>query len=162
MPSYLFRNASVLLSGERQLRRRMSVLVQHGAIAAVTNEAIDDRSAAIIDVRGKTLMPGLIDAHAHVTGLSLSPKNLAQPASEITIVAAHYLRSSLMLGFTTIREAGGADYVLARLLKEAEIVEGPSDRPAPAPCSKPSDAGPNTSGAGSPPRSRSPRRCNTA
>ena len=122
MHSYLFRNATVLLSGERQLRRSMSVLVHHGIITAVTNDAIDDRTAAIIDVRGKTLMPGLIDAHAHVTGLSLSPKNLTQPASEIAVAAAHYLRSSLMMGFTTIREAGGADYVLARLLKEAEIV----------------------------------------
>ena len=101
MPSYLFRNASVLL--RRQLRRSMSVLVHHGTIAAVTNDAIDDLTAAIIDVRGKTLMPGLIDAHAHVTGLSLSPKNLTQPASEIAIAAAHYLRSSLMSGFTTIR-----------------------------------------------------------
>jgi imidazolonepropionase-like amidohydrolase len=67
-------------------------------------------------------MPGLIDAHAHITGLSLSPRNISYPASEIALAAATYLRNSLMDGFTTIREAGGADYSIARLLAEGAIV----------------------------------------
>jgi imidazolonepropionase-like amidohydrolase len=67
-------------------------------------------------------MPGLIDAHAHITGLSLSPKNIAYPAAEIAMAAASYLRESLMDGFTTIREAGGADHSIARLLAEGAIV----------------------------------------
>ena len=67
-------------------------------------------------------MPGLIDAHAHITGLSLSPKNASYPQSNIVIAAIDYLRNSLLDGFTTIREAGGADYSIARLLAQGEIV----------------------------------------
>ena len=80
------------------------------------------RDASVIDVGGRTLMPGLIDAHAHITGLSLSPKNVSYPASNIALAAVDYLRHSLMDGFTTIREAGGADYSIARLLAQGEIV----------------------------------------
>jgi imidazolonepropionase-like amidohydrolase len=67
-------------------------------------------------------MPGLIDAHAHITGLSLSPKNLTSPTADIVMAAATYLRNCLMAGFTTIREAGGADYTIAHLLKNGTIV----------------------------------------
>ena len=69
-------------------------------------------------------MPGLIDAHAHITGLSLSPRNTVYPAAEIAVAAADYLRSSLMDGFTSLREAGGADHRIARLLAEGKV-DGP-------------------------------------
>jgi imidazolonepropionase-like amidohydrolase len=122
MPTYLFKNASVWLEGQAQLQPSWNVFVRDGRIEAVTHQPIDRPEATVINVGGRTLMPGLIDAHAHITGLSLSPKNLAHPASEIAIAAASYLRSSLMAGFTTIREAGGADYAIARLLKEGKII----------------------------------------
>ncbi|WP_407166914.1 amidohydrolase family protein [Bradyrhizobium sp. ORS 111] len=122
MPSILFKNASVLLDGEPHLRPNLNVLVSDNRIEAVTDESVDRPDMTIIDVAGMTLMPGLIDAHAHVTGLSLSPKNLTYPGSEIAMAAASYLHSSLKDGFTTIREAGGADYGIARLLKEGKIL----------------------------------------
>ena len=46
------------------------------------------------------------------------PKNIAYPAAEIAIASANYLRNCLMDGYTTIREAGGADHATARLLAE--------------------------------------------
>ena len=72
----------------------------------------------MIDVTGRTLMPGLIDAHADITGLSLSAKNVSYPASNIAIADANYLANSLMDGFRTIREAGGKDHSIARLLAQ--------------------------------------------
>jgi len=98
------------------------VLVKDNHIHSVSSTPINCRDATVIDVGGRTLMPGLIDAHAHITGLSLSPKNVSYPASNIAVAAANYLRNSLMDGFTTIREAGGADYSIARLLAQGEIV----------------------------------------
>ena len=79
---------------------------------------LDAGDATVIDVGGRTLMPGLIDAHAHIIGLSLTPKNIAYPAAEIAMASANYLRNCLMDGYTTIREAGGADHATARLLAE--------------------------------------------
>jgi imidazolonepropionase-like amidohydrolase len=123
MPSYLIRNANVVLDGAPDLEPSLGILVKDDRIAAVSREPIDaGPDAEIIDVADNTVMPGLIDAHAHITGLSLSPRNLAYPAAELVTAAATYLRNSLMAGFTTIREAGGADYSIARLLKEGAII----------------------------------------
>jgi len=47
----------------------------------------------------------------------LSPRNISYSAAEVTWAASNYLRNSLLDGFTTIPEAGGADYPIARLLR---------------------------------------------
>jgi len=121
MPGFLFQNANVF-DGQDELQPACNVLVTGDRIEAVTREPIERSDVTPIDVSGKTLIPGLIDAHAHITGLSLSPKNLAYPAADLVVAAANYLRNSLMAGFTTIREAGGADYSIAHLLQQGTIV----------------------------------------
>jgi imidazolonepropionase-like amidohydrolase len=123
-PATLLKNADLILDGYSELQRSFNVLIRGERIDAVSQTPIDIDNANVIDVSGKTLMPGLIDAHAHITGLSLSPRNNTYPASEVALAAADYLRSSLMDGFTSIREAGGADHSIARLLAEKKI-DGP-------------------------------------
>jgi imidazolonepropionase-like amidohydrolase len=118
----LFTNANLVLGGFAELQRSFNVLVKDNRIASVSVEPISAADAKVIDVGGRTLMPGLIDAHAHITGLSLTPKNIAYPAAEIAIASANYLRNCLMDGYTTIREAGGADHATARLLAEGHII----------------------------------------
>ena len=122
MSNILFTNASVVLDGCTELQTSCNVLVRGNCIDAVSSSPIPHGDATVIDVAGRTLMPGLLDAHAHITGLTLSPKNIAYPESEIIFAAASYLQNSLMDGFTTIREAGGADYRIARLLAEGKII----------------------------------------
>lgn len=122
MPKFLFKNANLLADGFARLRPGFDVLIENNLIASVSSNPIQAADAQVIDSAGKTLMPGLIDAHAHITGLSLSPKNVSYPASEIVTAASDYLRNSLMDGFTTIREAGGADYSIAHLLAEGRII----------------------------------------
>ena len=82
------------------------VLVRDKYIQSVSSTPVEAADATVIDASGKTLMPGLIDAHAHITGLTLSPKNISYPEAEIVLACSEYLRNSLMDGFTTIREAG--------------------------------------------------------
>jgi len=122
MSSTLFKNTNLVLDGFASLQTAFDVLVKDKYIYSVSPQPIDPADATVIDIDGKTLMPGLIDAHAHITGLTLSPKNIAYPEAEIVLACASYLRNSLMDGFTTIREAGGADYSIARLLAEGTIV----------------------------------------
>ena len=117
----LFKNANLVLDGDAELQRSYDVLVKGDRVAAISHTPLNNNDAQVIDVGGRTLMPGLIDAHAHITGLSLSPRNTSHPASEIAVAAAHYLNKSLMDGFTSIREAGGADHAVARLLAEGKI-----------------------------------------
>ena len=118
----LLKNTNLVLDGYTELQSSYEVLVKGDRIVAVSQTPINDDAAKIIDVGGRTLMPGLIDAHAHITGLSLSPRNTSYPAWEIAVAAANYLHSSLMDGFTSIREAGGADQGIARLLAEGKII----------------------------------------
>jgi imidazolonepropionase-like amidohydrolase len=122
MSSILFKNANLVLDGFTSLQTAFDVLVKDKHIYSVSPQPIGPEDAMVIDIAGKTLMPGLIDAHAHITGLTLSPKNIAYPEAEIVLACSNYLRNSLMDGFTTIREAGGADYSIARLLAEGTIV----------------------------------------
>jgi imidazolonepropionase-like amidohydrolase len=122
MPNFLFTNANLVLDGFAELQPSFDVLVKDNYIETVSSTPINCGDATVVDVGGRTLMPGLIDAHAHITGLSLSPKNASYLQSNIVIAAIDYLRNSLLDGFTTIREAGGADYSIARLLAQGEIV----------------------------------------
>lgn len=121
MTAYVLANAAAVFAGETRLRQGQNVLVVDGEIAAVGSEPIERADAQVIDLTGLTLMPGLIDAHAHITGLSLSPKNESAGSVDRTLAATHYLHNSLMMGFTTLREAGGADFAIAQLLERGEI-----------------------------------------
>src|SRR5260370_30827452 len=116
MSNVLFRNANLVLDGFAELQPSFDVLVKDNYIDTVSSTPINFQDATVIDVDGRTLMPGLIDAHAHITGLSLSPKNVSYPQSNIAVAAVNYLRNSLLDVFTTVREAGGADYFIYRLL----------------------------------------------
>ena len=118
----LFTNAHLVLDGFAELQKSYEVLVEGNRIAAVSRTPLPRDGTTVIDANGHTLMPGLIDAHAHITGLSLSPRNSAYPAEEIAKASARYLKASLMDGFTSIREAGGADHSVARLLNVGKIV----------------------------------------
>jgi len=121
MPDSLLTNANLLIPGQEILQGPVSVLIRGNLIDTISDQPIAAGDARVIDVGGRTVMPGLIDAHAHVTGLTLSPRNVAYPTAEIAFAAATYLQNCLMDGFTTIREAGGADHAIARLLAEGRI-----------------------------------------
>src|SRR5437879_5034748 len=98
----LFVNASVL-DGERGTRiPDQSVLVEGERIARVGSGDLDARDARRIDVHGRTLMPGLIDCHVHVTAASADLGGLEEWSPYL--LAAHagaILRGMLRRGFTT-------------------------------------------------------------
>ncbi|HAT8857526.1 TPA: amidohydrolase family protein [Legionella pneumophila subsp. pneumophila] len=122
MNSILFKNANVILGASTKLQKNFDVLVQNNLICKVSQTPLQLLEGMhIIDVKEKTLMPGLIDAHAHITGLTLSPKNILYSEAEIFLAAATYLKNSLFYGFTTLREAGGADFRIAQLLDNKSI-----------------------------------------
>ncbi|HAU1295236.1 TPA: amidohydrolase family protein [Legionella pneumophila] len=122
MNSILFKNANVILGESTEIQKNFDVMVQNDLISQVSQAPLQPlEGMRVIDVKGKTLMPGLIDAHAHVTGLTLSPKNIFYSEAEIFLAAATYLKNSLFYGFTTLREAGGADFRIAQLLDNKSI-----------------------------------------
>jgi imidazolonepropionase-like amidohydrolase len=81
--------------------------------------------AQVLDASGKTVMPGLIDAHVHMLaeGYGLE-RMLAAPFSYAFFKAAEHLRATLEAGVTTVRDAGGADLGV-KLAVEHGLVAGP-------------------------------------
>ena len=125
MAQLLFENARLLDVEAGALRDGASVLVEGERIVEVSERAIGAGAARRVDLAGRTLMPGLIDAHVHC---AITTMNLAAMTSKpITLVAheaARILSGMLRRGFTTVRDAGGADWGLAQAI-ERGLIEGP-------------------------------------
>ena len=94
-------------------------------ITAVGPDDGTPMAAGDVDGRGLFALPGLIDCHVHVT--SLSADEWADSGHRASYVAAHAVRAlgaTVRRGFTTVRDAGGADAGLTRALDEG-VLTGP-------------------------------------
>ena len=107
-------------------REDTSVVVEDGRIKEVADGAIRaPADAERVACGGRTLMPGLIDAHFHALLVDLNIQSIDDmPASLLYQHARHNLEGALRRGFTTVRDAGGADLGLA-LAVERGLIAGP-------------------------------------
>ncbi|GIT85043.1 amidohydrolase family protein [Roseobacter sp. OBYS 0001] len=122
----LFTNVHVFDGVNEARIENANVLVEGNLIKTVSTEAIDVGEASVIDGGGRTLMPGLIEGHAH---LMLMGPSLPIMESETTWedFAIHGTKMSemyLMQGFTTVRDAGGANAGLQRAI-DGGMILGP-------------------------------------
>jgi len=96
-----------------------------GRIVEVSDRAIRHAGVREIDLRGRTLLPGLIDAHVHAVITHMNLAAMAhKPVTLVAFEAARILRGMLERGFTSVRDAGGADWGLAEAV-ERGLVAGP-------------------------------------
>jgi imidazolonepropionase-like amidohydrolase len=125
MTSIVFANGA-LLDGANPVRREdHHVLVEGDRIKEVSDRPIKSASAETIDLAGRTLMPGLIDAHVHAIAVDAALARLAeQPMTLVSLQAGKVLEGMLARGFTTVRDAGGADGGLAEAVAQG-LVRGP-------------------------------------
>ena len=122
MERILFENATLLDVNHRN-KAGHSVLVEDGRIIAVEAGKIETNTDKIIDVKGKTLMPGLIDAHVHIGIPTMTFAGLAPlPPSYLAIHAAEMGALMLRQGFTTLRDAAGIDHGVIKSITEGLIV----------------------------------------
>ena len=125
MTSYLFSGGRFLDPRRDDLRDGMEVLVEDGLVKEVSDGPIKASAAQRIDLGGRTLMPGLIDAHIHVV---LTEVNLRLMSDvPLTLVAAKgsaQMHAMLMRGFTTLRDTGGADWGIKAAVEQG-LFEGP-------------------------------------
>jgi imidazolonepropionase-like amidohydrolase len=106
-------------------REGMTVVVENGRITEVTDALVTAESARLIDLRGKFLMPGLIDAHFHAYGISMDVTKFDHmPASLLAHHGARMLEDTLLRGYTTVRDAAGADYGLSQAVVLG-LIRGP-------------------------------------
>lgn len=118
----LFRNARILDGRTDDGLPGMDVLIADGEIKEVSAQRLSSPSARVIDLGGKTLMPGLIDCHVHVIAtIANLGLNTELPNSLVALRSARIMREMLMRGFTTVRDLGGADIGLKMALEEGTI-----------------------------------------
>jgi imidazolonepropionase-like amidohydrolase len=93
------------------------VVVADGRIVEVGGDA--GAADVVIDARGGTVLPGLIDAHFHAYAVSLHLLDIeARPLSYVALAGASRLRAALGRGFTTVRDVAGGDAGFARAIAE--------------------------------------------
>jgi len=123
----LFQNAAVLdveagtLVADRAVLVEDDRILEVGATTEVTSTGVDHP----IDVHGRVLMPGLVDCHVHVTAATADLGEIAEWSPfYLATRAATIMRDMLQRGFTTVRDAAGGDFGLARAVEE-NLIEGP-------------------------------------
>jgi len=101
-----------------------SVFCVDGRIEAIGGSAPQGADREI-DLAGRALLPGFIDAHFHAYASEVSvPTVESLPISYLAHHAARLLRDALHRGFTTVRDAGGADWGLWRAAEDG-LIESP-------------------------------------
>lgn len=123
MPSYIFTGGRFLDPRADELREGVEVLVEDGTVKEVSDKAITSKTATRIALGGRTLMPGLIDAHVHVVLSEVNLHLLADdPLTLLTAKGSVAMRAMLMRGFTTLRDTGGADWGMKAAVEQGLFV----------------------------------------
>jgi imidazolonepropionase-like amidohydrolase len=116
----VLRDAAVLDPEAGSLVEGQAVVTDGGRVVEVAaTAAVRAGDATVVDVGGRTVMPGLIDAHVHVNAVTADLGTLEtwSPAY-VTARAAGVLRGMLDRGFTTVRDVAGADFGIAAAVSE--------------------------------------------
>lgn len=122
MTRTVFRNAQLFDSQHATMRPGATIVIEDGTIDAVSFEALEVGDAAVFDLNGRSVLPGLIDAHVHVTATIPDFFKLSmQPQSLITAQSKDILEAMLARGYTTVRDAGGADSGLVQAIEQGHF-----------------------------------------
>jgi imidazolonepropionase-like amidohydrolase len=125
MPVMALQHCRVFDGSSAEVLEDATVIVEDNRIREVSAAGAAPQSAEKWDLGGAFLMPGLIDAHVHVCAAQVSlTANDEVPPTLRVLFARKAMEASLQRGFTTLRDAGGADWVLAKAT-EIGLIEGP-------------------------------------
>ena len=117
------RNARVVDPGSATVSEPRDILLHEGRITGIAPPGTAGTGADGLDAGGRMVLPGLIDAHVHVTASTADLATLGDTSPYL--VAAHaqrLLHGMLARGFTTVRDAAGADHGLAEALDRGLFV----------------------------------------
>ena len=128
LPALLLRDARLVDGLSDEPIDGAALLVVDGHIVEIGSPGLpnpDLEDVRVIDLGGRTVMPGLIDAHVHPTAVEIVEDfQRPMPTSLRTLIAKVRLEAMLRRGFTTVRDAGGCDAGL-RTATERGLIDGP-------------------------------------
>jgi len=126
----LITNTRIFDGKSDELTEPRSVLVEQNKIARIADAIEIPVNATVIEGDGRTLMPGLIDAHWHSLFCTLPMQTvLSADIAYINHAANKAASNTLMRGFTTVRDVGGNVFGLKRATDEGLLV-GPRIYPS--------------------------------
>jgi imidazolonepropionase-like amidohydrolase len=130
-PRHIVIHAGRLIDGvSTTTRERVSIVIEGDRIKAVENGFTQPAGAEVLDLSTSTVLPGLIDAHTHITSEGTGNwivKVVTLTDTDAAVRSTVYARRTLEAGFTAIRNvgaSGGADVSLKRAIDEG-FVPGP-------------------------------------
>lgn len=124
-------HAGTLIDGiADQPRQQVSIIIEGNTITAVENGFTrGGNNDTVIDLRNKTVMPGLIDLHVHLeqeTNPNRYIEGFTLNEADRAFRSTGFAKTTLMAGFTTVRELGGTGVNISlRNAINAGLVEGP-------------------------------------
>lgn len=122
---FLFENCTLIDGVSDSPREGVNVLVENNVIREVSDAPIRSESARRMDLKGRTLMPGLIDAHVHVYAIHLNQElTRGMPHTLMMAHAIPRVRGMLERGFTTVRDVAGGDFGIKKAIEDG-LVDGP-------------------------------------
>jgi imidazolonepropionase-like amidohydrolase len=108
-----------------------TIIVSGNKIVSVENGYVNPKQSGdiVIDLKSKTVMPGLIDLHVHIES-ETNPKSFiakyTDNEADVAFQSTVYAKRTLMAGFTTVRDLGGSGVNIAlRKAIDAGKVDGP-------------------------------------
>ena len=123
--SFLFKNLKLLDPNWNEARGGYEVLVEGDTIKEVSPKPIKASKASVINCGKRTLMPGLIDCHVHTHHSEVYINRMeAVPLTLMMARSTGRLRRMIDRGFTTVRDAGGADWG-TKTAVETGLIPGP-------------------------------------
>jgi imidazolonepropionase-like amidohydrolase len=123
--TWIVRHATILDPATGDSRPDQEIAIRGDEIVDVGGREVHLADATTIDAGGRVVMPGLIDAHVHVLAYTADFAGAAEQSPYyVAARAGAILRGMLDRGFTTVRDAAGADHGLARAVREG-FLAGP-------------------------------------
>jgi len=128
MKQIILKNFQLLDVNSKKLIPNSSLIIENDRIKEIffDNRSNSENEGIVIDCKGQTLLPGLIDAHIHagIVGENLSEQQKIDFPSMLIVKGVKVLEGTLEQGFTTARDAGGADPGFREAIKQG-LIKGP-------------------------------------
>ncbi len=127
--TYAIQAGRLIVDASKPARGPSTVIVENGRIVRIEPGATAPAGATIVDMRSHTVLPGLIDAHVHLTGDPGTPfwRGAIDSNELATIVGVKNAQLTARAGFTTVRDLGASGlsiYALRDAIRDG-IVPGP-------------------------------------
>jgi len=118
----LLKNIKIFNGYEEKLITGLELLINGEKIEKIAKNIQDKDISNTIDGKNQVLMPGLIDNHVHITATTVTAENVN--SGLMYAKGFEFLKAMLKRGFTTVRDAGGADVGIKEAI-EKKVIKAP-------------------------------------